>query len=140
MNCVLDASAILRFTDDEAGADRIEAIFNDAAKGRSAVLISAVNWGEVVGVLHKRNRAAATRIADGLLGLPMTVMSVDAWTAESAGRFKHDLGMPFADAFAVALTLQASTGTKAKATLVTADFDFKSVPKDLIRVEFLPQK
>src|SRR6266568_4482371 len=40
--------------------------------------------------------------------------------AEEAGRFKQDFKTPYADAFAGSLALRE------KATLVTADFDFKS--------------
>src|ERR1035437_1999443 len=51
---VLDASAVLRFTDKEAGFDRVRDLFVHAAQGKIALLLSAVNWGEIVGALYKR--------------------------------------------------------------------------------------
>jgi predicted nucleic acid-binding protein len=54
--------------------------------------------------------------------------------AASAAIFKYDFKVPFVDAFAGSLALHE------KATLVTADYDFKSVPSGTIKIEFLPAK
>jgi len=40
---VLDSSAVLRFLEDEAGAERVERIFLDASIGDCSVEISAIN-------------------------------------------------------------------------------------------------
>src|SRR3954462_9025326 len=141
MTFVFDASALLRYTDNEPGADRVEAILNLAASGSADVLLSAVNWGEIVSTIYKRNSTTAKQIANGLMTLPINVLPVDAFAAEAAGIFKHDYKVPFADAFAGSLTLAHSTGPKAQhATLLTADFDFKNVPKSTMKVEYLPLK
>jgi PIN domain nuclease of toxin-antitoxin system len=55
---VLDASAILRFGDKEAGFDRVRDLFIEAAQGKTELLLSAVNWGEIVGALYTREPAA----------------------------------------------------------------------------------
>lgn len=140
MSFILDASAVLRFTDNEAGADRVEDVLNDAARGNATVLISAVNWGEVAVAMYKRNSSTAPRIIGGLSGLPINIAPVDAGLAEFAARFKQDYKLPFADCFAVALTVQTSIDTNAKAILITADYDFKSVPKNIVKIEYLPIK
>ena len=44
---VLDASAVLRFADEEAGVERIRELLTLAIKEQCILLISAVNWGEV---------------------------------------------------------------------------------------------
>ncbi len=39
---VLDASELLRFVDDETGADRVEALLDQARAGTAEIVISAV--------------------------------------------------------------------------------------------------
>ncbi len=134
---VLDASAILRFTDREAGFERVRDLFYDSAKGNAQLLLSSVNWGEIVAVLHKKSGAGAEGILASLAALPMTIMPVDAAAAADAGKFKWSFSIPYADAFAGALTMSHKSE---HATLVTADYDFKNVPKGTIRIEFLPAK
>jgi hypothetical protein len=58
---------------------------------------------------------------------------------KAAAIFKYDFKVPYADAFAGALTL-AHSASPQRATLVTADFDFKSIPAGTIKIEFLPPK
>ncbi len=58
---------------------------------------------------------------------------------EAAAIFKCDFKVPYADAFAGPLTL-AHSAPQRRATLVTADYDFKSIPAGTIRIEFLPPK
>jgi PIN domain nuclease of toxin-antitoxin system len=48
---VLDASAVLRFTDQEPGFDRVRTLFYQAAHGEIQLRLSAVNWGEIVCIL-----------------------------------------------------------------------------------------
>jgi predicted nucleic acid-binding protein len=139
---VLDASAVLRFTDREAGFDRVRTLFHEAAQGKTQILLSAVNWGEIVAVLFKKDSTNAEAILANLAALPMTIVPVDADSAEEAGRFKSSFAVPYADAYAGALTVRCSHAghQPIPATLVTADYDFKNVPRGTIRIEFLPTK
>jgi PIN domain nuclease of toxin-antitoxin system len=134
---VLDASAILRFSDKEAGFDRVRDLFIEATQGKAELLLSAVNWGEIVGALYKRAgglSALTNNLAANLAALPITVVPADKDLAASAAIFKYDFKVPFVDAFAGSLALHEN------ATLVTADYDFKSVPSGTIKIEFLPAK
>jgi predicted nucleic acid-binding protein len=138
---VLDASAVLRFTDQEAGFDRIRNLLIEAAHGKVELLLSAVNWGEIVGALYRRagglSASALTNIGGlvaNLAALPMTVVAADKDLAEGAAIFKYNFKVPFVDAFAGSLALHRN------ATLVTADYDFKSVPSGTIKIEFLRAK
>ena len=63
-----------------------------------------------------------------------SVVAADKDLAEGAAIFKYDFKVPFVDAFAGSLALHEN------ATLVTADYDFKSVPSGTIKIEFLPAK
>jgi PIN domain nuclease of toxin-antitoxin system len=134
---VLDASAILRFSDKEAGFDRVRDLLIQAAQGKVELLLSAVNWGEIVGALYKRAgglSAPTNSLAANLAALPLTIVAADKELAEGAAVFKYDFKIPFVDAFAGSLALHEN------ATLVTADYDFKSVPSRTIKIEFLPAK
>ena len=46
---VLDASAVLDVMEDGPGAERVQQLFEDAARNRAPVLMSVMNWGEVHG-------------------------------------------------------------------------------------------
>jgi predicted nucleic acid-binding protein len=136
---VLDASAILRFTDKEAGFDQVRDLFVRATQGEVDLLLSAVNWGEIVFALHKRGAAASFgkdigSLAANLAALPLTIVAADKDLSEGAGIFEYNFKVPFVDAFAGSLALREN------ATLVTADYDFKTIPRDTIKIEFLPTK
>ena len=139
---VLDASAILRFTDQEPGFDRVRNLFYEAAQGKTQILLSAVNWGEIVTVVHRKDSRNAETILANLTALPMTIVPVDAEAATDAGKFKWSFDIPYADAFAGSLAMNCplTSAKSEQATLVTADYDFKKVPKGTIRIEFLPIK
>jgi|SRR5262249_35054893 len=131
---VADASALLRYLDREPGFGRIAQLFKDAARGRCELVVSAVNWGEVIFVVYKAHGLTVARSTSSRLrALPFTIISVDADHAEAAGLFKEDFKVPYADAFAGSLALRQG------ATLITADFDFK-LAAHAIRIEFLPTK
>jgi predicted nucleic acid-binding protein len=139
---VLDASAILRFTDREPGFDRVRNLLHAASQGSAQLVISAVNWGEIVAVLHRKDSRMADVVLGNLAVLPINIVPVDAASAEEAGRFKWEHNVPYADAFAGALTLSCSQSSSKldQVTLVTADYDFKNVAKGTISIEFLPLK
>jgi PIN domain nuclease of toxin-antitoxin system len=132
---VLDASAILRFLDGEAGVERVKDIFRRALKDDCRVMISAVNWGEVVGKLHKRHdpATAANRTAR-LLRKNLEVIPATAERAARSGIIKESKKIPYADAFGVELTSDSPDHI-----LVTADFDVLPPTSD-ITIEFLPAK
>jgi predicted nucleic acid-binding protein len=132
---VLDSSALIRYVDNEAGSDRIEAILRDCVAGRSKVSVSAVQWGEVAGNLRKRMGAAhQERILSTLLPVEAEISAATADRAVGAAVLKIDRNLSYADAFALELTMDSPDRV-----LVTADYDFKSVD-DLARIEFLPAK
>ena len=135
MKYVLDASSLLRFTDNETGADRVSTLLARAAQSEVAVVLSAVNWGEIITVLCKRYDVAHMEfITRNLLSLPLSIQPVSTSDAEAAGKLRHQFKLPYVDAFAGALA------AREKAILITADFDFKNVPATALKIEFLPPK
>jgi len=132
---VLDASALLRYFDDEAGTDRIFQIIRACATRRATVCTSAIQWGEVAGRLRKKVGAAKMgNILADLLPSEAEIVPATGERAVRAAETRLDRGISYADAFAVELALESPDHV-----LVTADYGFKSV-EDLIRIEFLPAK
>ncbi|WP_420236547.1 PIN domain-containing protein [Telmatobacter bradus] len=132
---VLDASALIRFLDNEPGAARVREVLKACVLGQAAVSISAIQWGEVVGNLRKRQGAAEQqRIVSHLLPSEVRIESVNGDAAQRAAELKVDHGLSYADAFALELAQRLP-----EATLLTADYGFKAVAL-LARIEFLPTK
>ncbi len=134
MTYVLDASAVLRFLSNEPGALEVERLLKAAAAGSMELLMSTVNWSEVLFVVLKAHGEAAMRSVESrLLSLPIRMIAEDPATAREAAEFRFAHKIPFADSFAGSLALRN------KATLITADYDFHSISGPL-KVHFLPTK
>jgi predicted nucleic acid-binding protein len=132
---VLDSSALIRYIDDEAGADRVSAVLKACVSGQASVYISALQWGEVAGNLHKRLEATrARRILDSLLPSEVEIVSATPDRAVRAALHKVEKKIAFADAFALELAMESKDRV-----LLTADYGFKAV-EEAIRIEFLPAK
>jgi len=132
---VLDASSLIRYIDDEAGASRIGEILAECLAGQAEICISAVQWGEVASNLRKRMGAShEMSILSGLLPSEAEIVPVRAEHAVRAGDLRVDQKISYADAFALDLAMRSN-----KHILVTADYGFKAV-EDLARMEFLPAK
>ena len=132
---VLDASAVIRWLDNEPGADRIHAIFSDCDAKRASICVSAVQWGEIAGNIRKRyGPAREAEVIGGELPEDTHVVPADADQAVRAARLKVDRGISYADAFALDLAMKSPGHI-----LVTADYGFKAVD-NLARIEFLPLK
>jgi len=132
---VLDASAVIRYIDDEAGGDRVKAIFKLCVKRQAVARISAVQWGEVGGNLRTRFGAShQERVLDSLLPIELEIVPASAERAVRAASLRADRKIPYVDTFALELAMDSPDHV-----LVTADYDFKTV-EDLARIEFLPAK
>jgi len=132
---VLDSSALIRYIDDEAGADRVEDMLRACVARQADICISAVQWGEVAGNLRKRVGAAdQQRILSALLPADAEIVFVTAERAVCAAELRVDRKIAYADGFALGLAMESPGHV-----LVTADYGFKAV-EDLARIEFLPAK
>lgn len=132
---VLDSSAVLRYIDDEAGAERVAEIIKSHLAGKCAAAMSAVHWGEVAGITCKAHGKPAMEMLLGRLSaFGLQVIAADGERAVRAALIKLKRDLPYVDAFGVELA-----GDSAEHVFVTADFDFKAVGRD-VRVEFLAAK
>ncbi|MHB1959076.1 MAG: PIN domain-containing protein [Acidobacteriaceae bacterium] len=130
----LDASALLRFLDDEPGALKVSEILNRHVEGKCAVIVSTLHWGEMAGVLYKRDGDKdLDRILSRLSGLGMQMVPVTQERAVRAAILKADLKIPYADAFGIELAQNVPC------TFVTADYDLKPAA-NRAEIIFLPKK
>ena len=132
---VLDSSAVLRFLDSEAGADRVEEILDLRMAQAAEIAISAVQWGEIAGKVRKRlGESGQVRILALLSRFQPIIVAATSDRAVRAAELKVDRRISYADAFALDVAMEST-----EHILVTADYDFKAV-EDLARIEFLPAK
>jgi predicted nucleic acid-binding protein len=132
---VLDSSAILRYLNGEAGADRMSEIIKDHLAGRCEAVICSLHWGEVAGQTCKqRGTKAMELVLSRLSALGVQVVPVDAGRAARAALIKLKTAVPYVDAFGVELTAESR-----ERVFVTADFDFKAANRN-VKIEFLPAK
>ena len=131
---VLDTSAWLTLIEDEAGADRIEALLAMAKAGEIVVLVSFMSFMEVYYItLQERDRNEAQARVDLMAALPgLRVDSTEA-LGLLAGVLKATYRMSVADAWIAALAQERN------ATLVHKDPEFEQV-EAILKVLKLPYK
>jgi predicted nucleic acid-binding protein len=123
---VLDASALLAMFFGQPGMEQVRDLFHKAADADKPMLISAINWAEVLYKLERKQGNMGLQTAQHFeRTMPLEVAPLDRELAEAAAHLKneHDLGL--ADAFAAALAKSK------KAELVTADTEFKALEKEI---------
>jgi len=116
---VLDASALMTFFENRAGADKVEDLLAKAADAKRPLLMSVVNWGEVYySIWRARGEKVAHAKLQEIAQLPIQLVDVDMDLARLAASLKAQHNLPYADCFAAALA------ENTKAMLVTSDKDF----------------
>jgi uncharacterized protein len=134
MRYVLDASALLRFIANEAGAVEVENLLKRALDGEVELFMSAVNWGEVLHYTLKAHGSDVMKTVESQYeSVRIQMLVVDNVVARTAAELRFRFKLPYADAFAAAAALQN------QATLVTGDYDFTLV-RGTVKVQFLPAK
>jgi len=130
----LDASALLRFIDKEAGAEQVRAILQGLLSGKHRVLVCALHWGEVAGNLYKKKGTEIQQQVMGrfsYLGLELVPATPDR--AVRAAILKAELEIRYVDAFGVELAQSTPC------IFVTADYDLKPAA-NRAKILFLPKK
>ncbi|MGA9509949.1 MAG: PIN domain-containing protein [Candidatus Sulfotelmatobacter sp.] len=131
---VLDSSAVLRYLHNQAGSERVADIIKQHLAGDCGAIISAPHWGEIAGITRKLyGQREMEEVLSRLGAFGLRVIAADADRAVRAAMIQVRTGIPYVDSFGVELAEQANC------VLVTADFDFKPVSRDM-SIEFLPAK
>jgi predicted nucleic acid-binding protein len=119
---VLDASALFVFLKDQSGAGTVTRLLEDGMRGRSRILMSAVNYGEVYGLFRRQYGPEQARAAIlAVYPLPIEVLDATTPRAFQAADIKAKYKLYYVDSFAAALAIEH------KATLVTSDSDFRKL-------------
>lgn len=123
---VLDASAVVTFLEDRAGADKVEEILTHGVAGKAELLMSVVNWGEVYySVWRAHGQEAARKAAAEIAQLPIEIVVADSELTIIAAELRARHKLPYADCFAAALAKHR------KGRVVTSDQDFVVVKTDI---------
>jgi predicted nucleic acid-binding protein len=132
MTYVLDAFALLSHFKNEPGAQRMEMLFEEAARSGQDLLVSVVNLGEVVyKTIRQFGLDRAKEILNDIQQLPIAVIDVDQQLALDAAVIKGVHRISYADCIAAALAQRLG------ATLVTGDQGFGQIAD--LQVEWLPK-
>ena len=117
---VFDASALWAYLQDKPGAPKISALLNEAMRSRAELLMSAVNFGEVYGlILCEQGQDRARAVASAVYPLPVQLVDATVQRCSQAAEIKTKYKLYYVDSFAAALAVEH------KATLVTSDSDFR---------------
>ncbi len=128
---VLDSWALLAYFEGQQSGAKVVEILKQASKGGIDLLISVINWGEVLYITEMRHgRDKRDEIERFMNQMQLDVISADRELTREAAGLKTAYKLPYADCFAAAL---AKTR---KATVVTGDKDFGPLEKE-IKIEWL---
>lgn len=123
---VLDASALMTFSANRPGAEKVEQLIQLAVDGKRELLMCVVNWGEVYySVWRDQGAGFARHFLAQMAQLPIHLVPADVELARHAAEFKASFNLPYVDGFAAALAAQS------KASLATSDRDFADIQKKL---------
>jgi len=125
---VLDSWSLIAFFQGEPSAPEVKKILVHAETGRSHLLMTVVNWGEVYyNIMRRTSQAEAELIAREIAVMPIELMPVetDLELVRQAARYKASGKLAYADAFAAALAKLRN------AELITGDPDFKAVEGEI---------
>jgi predicted nucleic acid-binding protein len=119
---VFDANAVLDFLESGRGSKTVERLLHEALRQQDLILVSVVNWAEVLYLLwSRRGEQKARETLASLRSLPLQLVPVDHDQALKAAEIKALHRMPFVDCLAAALA------ELNQAVLVTADRDFEKL-------------
>ena len=127
----MDSWALLAHFEGEKAGEKVRELLKEAAEDRKKLLISVVNWGEVLYTIESRYGKVKRDETEHLMSqMHLDVVDVDKELTREAALYKASHKMSFADCFAAALAKLR------KAALVTGDKDFKQL-EDNIKIAWL---
>ncbi|UCD78515.1 MAG: type II toxin-antitoxin system VapC family toxin [Desulfobacterales bacterium] len=119
---LFDSHAILKYSQDEKGADIVERLLHKAETASIKAYMSEINLGEVYyQTIRKIGLESAQAYIEQLTQLPFEIIAPSSEIIMKASEIKAQHTISFADCFAVATALQFS------AAVVTGDPEFKKV-------------
>lgn len=128
---IFDSFAILKYYQDEPGADRVEKLLRTAQRGKIRALMNEINLGEVYYLTIRRiGLEPAKENLERLLNLPIEIISPNSELILKAAEIKAQFAISYADCFTVA-TAQLFSGS-----ILTGDPEFQKV-EHLVAVDWI---
>ncbi len=116
----------MTFFEDRPGAEKVEELIARAVEGKSELLMSVVNWGEVYySVWRAKGPGVARKVLADIAQLPIEIVDADPELTHAAAELRAQHKLPYIDCFAAALAADR------KASLATSDKDFTHVEKNI---------
>ena len=117
---VLDSYALFAHFEDEPGAERVRSLLRSARAGKTELLLSVINFGELYyTALRERGTKEAEEIRFIMEQLPIEILDADMELTLAAARLKGRHSVAYADCFAAALAIRK------QAKVITGDPEFK---------------
>ena len=130
-NILFDSYAILKFYQDEPGADKVEKLIISANQDDTCAYISEINLEEVYyKTIRRLGLEPAKNLLEQFFELPVQVISPSTDIILSASEIKAEYAISYADCFAAATAIQFS------ATIITGDPEFKKITQ-LVKIEWV---
>lgn len=121
-NVLFDSHAIMKFYQDEDGAEKVEEFLLNAQQGNLKAYMSEINLGEVYYMTIRRlGLVAAKDNLEHFFELPVQIIPPSSNIILKASEIKAEYAISYADCFA------AATALSVKASIVTGDPEFKKV-------------
>jgi ribonuclease VapC len=128
---LFDSHAILKFTQDEKGAELVEQFLHNSQKGRLKAYMSEINLGEVYyQTIRKIGLHPAQEFIERLTQLPFEIITPSSELIMQASEIKAQYPISYADCFAVATALRFT------AAIITGDPEFKKV-ENLVKINWV---
>ncbi|MFH0921952.1 MAG: type II toxin-antitoxin system VapC family toxin [Fibrobacterota bacterium] len=123
---ILDAHALMVYLEGEAGADKLSTLFAAAVNDQAPLLMTSVNYGEILYItLREYGEKACAQADSAIEHLPVEIVDVDRPLVKIAAQFKARGGLSYADCFAAALAKLRN------GTVITGDPEFKAVENEV---------
>ncbi len=128
---LFDSHALLKFSQDEKGADKVEKFLLSSWNRKLKAYLSEINLGEVYYISIRRLGLESAKLyLEQLLDLPIAIVSPSSEIIREAAEIKAQYTISYADCFAVATALKYS------ASIITGDPEFKKVDH-IVTIEWL---
>src|SRR5438094_8590593 len=96
---VLDASAIITFSANRPGAEKVEQLIQLAFDGKRELTMCAVNWGEVYySVRRDQGPGFARNILTPIANVPIPLATADVELARHVAESTAKFNLPYLDA------------------------------------------
>ena len=119
---LFDSHALLKFSQDEEGADKVEQFLLSSLNRNLKAYLSEINLGEIYYISIRRLGLESAKLyLEQLLDLPIDIVSPSSEIIRGAAEIKAQYTISYADCFAVATALKYS------ASIITGDPEFKKV-------------